>query len=187
MIARRTRSVMLLVILTLLLILIIWLLISFFSQGPAEQTDQPAETPDQQEQVSKETIQDVILEEEQEERQTAAGATSIAKTFVERYGSYSNESNFQNLRDLLPLMTDSFRQETTTFLASATTPEEYSSITTRVITVDMESYDEEEGVATVVMNTQREEATGSPQNILVRFQEIELTMIRRSEIGRAHV
>jgi hypothetical protein len=44
---------------------------------------------------------------------------SVASLFVERYVSYSNQSDYQNLRDLLPLMTDRFRAETEAKLDAA--------------------------------------------------------------------
>ena len=43
----------------------------------------------------------------------------MGELFAERYGSYSNQGDFQNLRDLLPVMTSKYRTQTEASLATA--------------------------------------------------------------------
>lgn len=124
--------------------------------------------------VPKQVIPSPIQEQRAQERQITANVQTLAKTFVERYGSFSNEAEFQNLRDLFPLMTDAFVAETENFIATTIIPESFYGVTTRVITVNVDEFDEAAGVAVLNLTTQREEAIDSPQNVSVRYQDIEL-------------
>src|SRR5690349_18870190 len=63
--------------------------------------------------------------------QGATAARQMAELFAERYGSYSNQGDYQNLRDLLPVMTVSYRQSTEAFLETAPSapPAQYEGVT----------------------------------------------------------
>jgi len=184
MMTRRRRLTIVILILLILFLLVAWLLYVLFSGGREEVVEVPDVAYEEEEiieEVSDEptraTISEQALEVEREERTAAADVVSLSKTFVERYGSYSNEANFANLEDVLPLMSASFASETQAFIESATAPEEYYGVSTRVITLDVERQDEDAGEAQVAITTQREEAVGSPQNSETKFQDIILTFI----------
>lgn len=160
----------------LVLLIIIGLLVYWFLNQP-QPAPEPVEEPQVEEQEEIEepdepTISDQIQEQEQEERNQTSGLRSLTKTFVQRYGSYSSEANFANLEDVMPLMTEAFAQETQAFIDENEPPEEYYGVTTRVVSVDVVERNEEAGAATIRATTQREEATGSPQNTSVRYQDI---------------
>lgn len=99
---------------------------------------------------------------------------SLAATFAERYGSYSTESDFANLNDVMGLMTTTFKKETENFIASTKISSDYYGITTRVLSVKVVSLDEVEGTATIEVSTQQEESKGSPRDSQLRYQKLVL-------------
>jgi len=113
---------------------------------------------------------------EQKQEVSAATATGI---FVERFGSYSSESNLANIKDVLPLATDAYQKqlqaliEKTSAQGVATT---YYGVTTRVISKKRVSMDTNAGTAEYEVTTQREESQGSVQASSVRYQNIDVTL-----------
>jgi hypothetical protein len=111
---------------------------------------------------------------------------SVAAAFAERYGSYSNQGNFENLEELRALMTDSLSAQTETFVeqarASSAAGAAYVGYTTRSIGTTVSGFSEIEGTATVVVNTQRQELTA--QGTRVYYQELELKFVREGEIWK---
>ncbi len=180
---RRQRNIIILLgILVIILILLILLLMRFWPKPKPEQVIE--EEPVVLEEVEETDSRTPIQKKQAEERETTASVQTVAKTFVERYGSYSNESDFANLRDLYPLMTDAFKAETEAYIEGTTIPETFYGITTRVITLKIDDYDETAGTATVTISTQREEAVDSPQNVSVRYQDIELSLVMESGVWK---
>lgn len=83
--------------------------------------------------------------------------------FAERFGTYSNQSDFQNLIDLFPLMTDRMREATERTIEAAratSTPSTYVGVTTRAVTTAIASLDEGAGRATIRVSAQRVTQTG---------------------------
>jgi len=180
MMTRRKRLIIVLLILLILLLLVIWLLFVLFSKPPSVQTPVttiPAVVEEPTILTPRPTISDQELETERETRTVSADVVSLSKSFVTRYGSYSNEANFANLTDVLPLMSSSFAQQTREFIETAEMPQTYYGVSTTVITVKVDEKDETAGTAKVTITTQREEAIGSPQNTSVKFQDIIITFV----------
>lgn len=185
MITRKTRLITVGIILFIFLLLLVWLWLAL--KSPDESVPPVVETTPEQAQIFEEKTPSLLekqLVEEQETRNQSAGATTVAKLFVERYGSYSNEAKFQNLIDVLPLMTASFADETRALIASSTSPETFYGVTTRVLTVSVEAMNETAGLATVRMQTQREIAQGSTQNTSVTYQEIRLELEKEAGVWK---
>ena len=179
MTTRKMRLTVIGLIVLVLILLILWFLWFLLRSDKSQEVVTEVETSQIDEQTSSEpTLKEQQLKQEQDTRNQAAGVTSVAKMFTERYGSHSNEANFQNLIDVFPLMTDEFVQETKDMIAKATVSETFYGVTTSVLTVDVEKIDEVKGSATIRLNTQREIAKDSPQNISVENQEIVLELVR---------
>lgn len=179
MTTRKMRLTVIGLIVFILLLLLLWLLWFLLREKTLKEV-MPVETEPAIEEITTEqqTMKEQQLKEEQDTRNQSADAITVAKMFVERYGSYSNEANFQNLKDVLPLMTDFFAQETNTFIANSIAPETYYGVTTTVLIVNVEKMNEEKGAATLLLNTQREIAENSPQNVRVENKEIRLELER---------
>ena len=180
MITRRKRISIVVLILLILLLLLGWIFYVLFS-GKEEEVDPGFSLGAVEEEVEvipdRPTVSDLELEEEREVRTSASDVTSLSKTFVTRYGSFSNEANFANLQDVLPLMSESFAGKTQELIKESEAPLEYYGVSTSIVTVTVESKDDTAGTAQVTAMTQREEAVGSPQNITVKYQTIILTFV----------
>lgn len=89
--------------------------------------------------------------------------------FAERFGTYSNQGDFQNLTDLFPLMTERMRIQTQrtidTARAATSTPAIYVGVTTRPVTTAVASVDETGGRATVRVSAQRATQIGDAQPV----------------------
>lgn len=179
---KRLTVIGLIILVLLLLLLILWFL---FGRNTQQET-KPAETAPAVEEITTEqpTIKEQQLKEEQDTRNQSASAIAVAKMFVERYGSYSNEANFQNLKDVLPLMTDSFAQKTNQFIEKLNPPETYYGVTTSVLIVKVEKMDDVAGIATILLNTQQEIAENSPQNTRIEYKEIRLELERVDDVWK---
>ncbi len=189
MMTRRKRTIIVLLILLVLILLLVWFFIVLFSKA-----DQSVVTPESaydeeevivvEEDVVKAPLSKAVEEAEKEKRSSSANVVSLSKTFTERYGSYSNEAKFANLSDVLPLMSSTFAANTQEFIDGATAPEEYYGVSTRLITVSVDEYDEGRGRASASITTQREIAEGSPQDIRIEFQDIALTFITEDGVWK---
>lgn len=74
----------------------------------------------------------------------------MSELFAERYGSYSNQGDYQNLKDLLSIMTASYRSTTEDFLTSvegAAPALVYEGYTATKISSEEISYNESSGTA----------------------------------------
>lgn len=106
------------------------------------------------------------------------GVEVLARSFVERYGSYSNQSNFENLENLYAFMTGRLRRESEAFVSKQRAvrtgvPAVYAGTTTRVLSV--KTLAKSAGEATLRAMTQRTETqAGNPPRVY--YQDIELTM-----------
>lgn len=184
MMNRRKRLLIVLLIFLIVLLLLIWLLWVLFSTPrtadiPVVITSSVVEEPTVV--TPRPTISDQEFETERQTRTVSADVVSLSKSFITRYGSYSNEAHFANLTDVLPLMSVKFAQETREFIETANIPETYYGVSTTVITVTVDEKDEESGIAQVTITTQREEAVESPQNTSVKFQDVILTFVMEDE------
>ncbi len=67
--------------------------------------------------------------------------TALARMFIERYGTWSNQSNFENFTDLYFYMTDELKAETQSFVvnqrADFSADATYYGLTTRVLSLDL--------------------------------------------------
>lgn len=188
MMTRQKRYSLLGLIFLALILIIIWILYALFFGGI--ETGDNIITQTSQEDVEKvpevipnrPTVSESELASDRDERNNSADIISLSKTFVERYGSYSNEADFANLVDVMPLMTEEFQSKTQVFIEKSSAPEEYYGVSTKVIIVEVSGQDEDS--ATVLVNTQREEAIGGPQNTSVKYQEIELEYVKDSGVWK---
>ena len=113
-----------------------------------------------------------------------SGLESLGKTFAERYGSYSNQSDFANLYDVLDLMSVSLRAETENFLENAVNSDDYYGVTTRVLSIKVLSLDEAAGQADLEISTQREESKGGPELSEIKYQILQLGCVKEGEVWK---
>lgn len=104
----------------------------------------------------------------------------LALSFAERYGSYSNQTNFANLENLLLFMTDAFASTTRSFIDEERGKNRdttvYYGITTKAAAVATDAFRESQGTAVFTVQTLRREAIGSTSNVRHYQQAITMTM-----------
>lgn len=102
-------------------------------------------------------------------------AESLARFFVERIGSYSNQSNFQNLTDVESFMTARVRTWAAGLKKVASGETGYLGTTTKVLTVDLIDWRPRES-AVIRTGTQRKESAESGSGRLY-YQDAEVHLV----------
>ncbi|MBI4253416.1 hypothetical protein HY623_04585 [Candidatus Uhrbacteria bacterium] len=106
---------------------------------------------------------------------------SLALPFVERFGSYSNQGNFENLSDLLPFMGSSMRNWAQKQIAEQVNKpfqELYRGVTTKALSYTMKDYKPEQGRAEILVATQRKELIGSTVNARIYNQDVVVKLVK---------
>ncbi len=110
----------------------------------------------------------------------------MAAAFAERFGTYSNQSNFANIIDLKMFMSTKMKLWADTYVADMRAKKNdnslYYGVTTRAINQEMSLLDEDSGEARATVYTRRQEAAGFTNNITKSFsQEIVVNMIKENK------
>jgi len=105
----------------------------------------------------------------------------MAASFAERFGSYSNQSNFNNIVDLKLFMSEEMKEWADSYVSGQRgkpiASDIYYGITTKAVAREIREYDDDAGKASVFVQTRRREATSSTNNtskvfgqdIIIRF------------------
>lgn len=83
------------------------------------------------------------------------GVAQLAKVFVERYGTYSTDNNFQNIKEVETFVTLSFWSKISAPITAKNTSQNFVGVTTKVISMDLTSWSDAK--ATVELKTTRAE------------------------------
>lgn len=157
-----------------IVILLIILLLLFWPRGNDELAPAPQERP-VTEVAPQEESQVAPLVVREVPSPTQASAEAIARSFAERFASFSAESYFANVRDLYPLMTSSFRAEQERQIASAMASDDYYGISSELTSLEVISFTETEAVMDA--HLQRVEARGSATNTTTRQETLSLVLV----------
>lgn len=116
---------------------------------------------------------------------SAESLKRIALSFAERFGSYSNHSNYSNILDLKIFMTDDMRAWADKFVQEAKVKDKYSDIyygtTTKAILVQEKKFDEDTGQAVFLVKTQRRESMGDMGNASTIYQDVLLFFVKERD------
>jgi len=106
----------------------------------------------------------------------------MAMAFAERFGSYSNQSNYGNFTDLKIFMTDSLKDWVDTYVAGlkekAQDSNSYYGISTKALTSEVNKFDNAQGQASITVATQRRESTAQVENSNTYIQNIRIDMLK---------
>jgi len=103
------------------------------------------------------------------------GATQLAKVFVERYGTYSTDNNFQNILEVETLVTRSLWSKISAPMSAAkTTTQSFVGMTTKVISTELVSWSDNKAVVELKM-TRTEEKNGV---VSTRYQNATVDMVK---------
>ena len=123
---------------------------------------------------TEDTIEETIAVKSREEI-NKEDLKRIASSFVERFGSYSNQSNYSNIKDLKMFMSNKMRDWADSFivdqLKNARANSIYYGIITKVSTEELLEYDDVNGKVSVLVNTRRREAIGASNNFSEVFDQ----------------
>lgn len=112
----------------------------------------------------------------------------LALSFTERYGSYSNQSNYANLENLLVFMTNGFADSTRQYVAEQRKKNAdtsvYYGITAKAITAQTKNFSDAQGKASFLVQTLRRESIGSTTNNKSYQQNILLNMEKEDGVWK---
>lgn len=95
----------------------------------------------------------------------AEAVKKIAMSFAERFGSFSNHSNYANIEDLNIFMTKNMISWADNYLSDLKKEKsaagEYYGVITKAVSAEVNNFDSVKGSADVVVTTRRQETKGS--------------------------
>ncbi len=145
-----------------------------------ENINQEAETTETiQNQTSQQEIEEYVSKISETDK-LKAQLQKIAVAFVERYGSYSNQSDYENLEDLLSFMTRNLKSTTQNFINTKRSEQQdnsmYYGMTTKVLNAEIEIFSPQTNFIKFNLATQRQEMVGSSANTNVFYQNANLEL-----------
>jgi len=112
----------------------------------------------------------------------------LAAAFAERYGSYSNQSNYQNMADLKIFMSDNFQKITensiSQMVAKNLDHNIYYGITAKAVSENIQQFDNNAGTALVEVFTQRREALATTDNAATYPQSISISFVKENGVWK---
>ncbi|HAL50543.1 MAG: hypothetical protein UU40_C0025G0006 [Candidatus Uhrbacteria bacterium GW2011_GWD2_41_121] len=106
-------------------------------------------------------------------------ASTIARVFVERFGSFSNQADYENVNAVMDIATSTLQNQLKTIMSKEQDTDVYYGISTRVLSIDQVSITDTQEVLEVM--TQREESIESPANTTIRYQSMKLTLVKNGD------
>ncbi|MBT6757410.1 MAG: hypothetical protein HOA84_03680 [Candidatus Jacksonbacteria bacterium] len=139
----------------------------------------------QQQQKSTESVTDTFVPLPlTEEEKAGREIERFVASFIERFGTFSNQNEFSHLESLKMFTSDQFylwaRQNTESSAAGIADPALYYGISTKSLDVFTKSDDELTRVYTVV--TQRQESRGANSNSRLYSQEVEVELVKKKDV-----
>ena len=108
--------------------------------------------------------------------------TFIATSFVERFGSFSNQGGYKNFDELTVFMTDSMNKWATSYKQQLMKEHPdlniYYALVTKAISTDIRNMDEKAGTGEILIKTQRQEYKNTLSNPRIFYQDILLKMVK---------
>ena len=114
----------------------------------------------------------------------------MAASFAERFGSFSNQSDYGNIRDLKIFMTHSMRKWADDFISESraknSNSDIYHGFTTKALIQETIQFNEEAGKAEFLIKTQRKEAVGTTSNTTAFYQDIIIKFIKEKGVWKVN-
>lgn len=118
----------------------------------------------------------------------AEAVKKIAMSFAERFGSFSNHSNYANIEDLKIFMTKSMSEWAEKYLLDLKKEKagngEYYGMITKAVSAQVLSFDPTKGVAEITIMTRRQETQGGSAGAYFD-QQLTLNMAKEGGIWKA--
>lgn len=114
-----------------------------------------------------------------------AKLVALTLPFVERFGTFSNQNNFENIKDLFPYMTEELKKKSQVQIDQAANkpfPKAYTGTVTKALSYKIVSVDDSAGRGEFLVTTQRREYVGTPTNFKVYTQDISVTFKKEDSV-----
>ncbi len=169
-------------------LIIIALIVFFIIREPNEVEENPiinnpieGEQPIEQEGTTTPSdmprnYQEYDISKEKDHEFNAFDLGKMSDSFAERFGSFTNQSQYENFTDLKMFMTDSFANWVDGYvedlIEQSPKNQYFYGISTTALSHKIEKFNEEAGEATVIINTQRKETTieGDNESFLQKLE-----------------
>ncbi len=159
---------------------------NLFNNKTTEETKTPEELFNEMKaQTESEKVYNFDAEAEQNREWTQNDFKQIARSFAERFGSYSNQSDYGNIEDLNSLMSSDMKIWADSYVAdlkanSSSTDNYYGIITKALIEPEIANFDLNSKRVETVVSTQREETSidGQTKNFK---QDIKIVFILEND------
>jgi len=106
------------------------------------------------------------------------GVVQLAKVFVERYGTYSTDNNFQNIKEVEAFVTPALWSKISAPINSKTTTQSFVGVTTKVISMELASWSGTKAVVEL-KTTRTEEKDGK---VTTRQQNATVEMVKSNDL-----
>ena len=132
--------------------------------------------------IPKPVVKKIEISDEEKEQ---GFLIKTASAFAERFGSYSNQSNYENLLDLKYFMTAKMKMSVDDKVAQkdySKSNDLYYGITTRAMKSEVESMGSVTSI--VKVKTQRQEFVGADMNSKVSYRDILITFRKEGNVWK---
>jgi len=192
--SKKNKLISILVVIIALIILIGLIFFMFLASAPvkedqsSEQENLPeiAKVKPEEIQTAEPTIQRVIPKT----GVTENDLKRIASSFVERYGTYSNQAGYSNIEDLEIFMSKPMKEWAGDYIKQALNNAGntgiYYGITTKAVVTETISFSADSGEAKFNIRAQRQESIGTGSNIRKFQQDAQLVMIKEGGVWKVH-
>ncbi len=118
-----------------------------------------------------------------------ASLERMARSFAERFGSFSNQSNFSNISDLKMVMSNNMQSWADAYIEKNKKPnvanDVYYGLTTKALSTQVNNFDDTNGEAKITVETRRREAMGTTNNASKLYnQKIVITFVKEKGAWR---
>jgi hypothetical protein len=183
--SKRTKFIILISVGTIIIIVLLFFIKYIYEQNFSVEK-KPIKTPSIIEPKTEE--QTFLLSEISPLTKKTKERAAIEKmvfNFIESFGSYSNQSDFQNMSGLKIFATSKMQNLIDDFINQEETKNKstnnYFGITTKVLAIKEVNSNLEETAIEFLINTQREEGKESTQNIKVFYQNVLVKLIKQGD------
>ncbi len=141
-----------------------------------------------QEKPEKKPDEEAVVPKIDEATKAKIDLQRTADFFIERYGSYSNQSDYENITELKPFMTRQMQVWADNFVKKSKMEQDknglYHGFSTKVLNSEIESSDYQQTV--IKANCQRQESIGDTSVKKIYYQEAEIIFLSENGEWKAN-
>lgn len=121
-----------------------------------------------------------------DEEKEKAQLKKLVSAFIERYGSYSNQTDFENLVDLMSFMSRDLKIWAENLIASKKVNARYQTpyygVTTKVLKTEIVDFNE--SIVKIKVSTQKNEMFGTDYNSKVSYEDLTVSLIQEEGVWK---